>query len=96
MAVMVTMDAEASLEDYRKVNAVIEGEGDPPAGLILHAGAQTEAGKVKIVDIWESQDAAQAFYRGRLASAIAQVAGPDGGPPPSPPEFLEIEDLVKP
>jgi hypothetical protein len=95
MAFMVITDAEVSLEDYRKVNAVVEGEGAPPAGLILHAGAQ-DGGKVKIVDIWESQDAAEAFYQGRLASAIAQVAGPDGGPPPSPPLVLEIEDLIKP
>jgi hypothetical protein len=95
MAVMVTMDAEVSLEDYRKVNAIVEGEGAPPAGLIIHAGAQ-DGDKMKIVDFWESQDAAQAFYQGRLASAIAQVAGPDGGPPPSPPVVLEIEDLVKP
>jgi hypothetical protein len=95
MAVMATIEVETSLEDYRKVNAVLNPESNPPAGLILHAGAQTDAGKVRIVDIWESADAAQAFYQGRLASAVAEVMGASSGPPPSPPEIREIEDLFQ-
>lgn len=95
MAILVTMEGDGTLEDYQRVNATLDVENDPPAGLILHATVDLGGGRLKSVDVWDSADASRAFYEGRLGPAIAEVMGPDAGQP-SPPEIREIVDLIHP
>ncbi len=58
MAVRITLEFEATADQYDQVNAKI-GE-DPPDGLIVHS-AVDHGGTMKIVDIWESADKFGAF-----------------------------------
>jgi hypothetical protein len=89
MAVLITLEFEASLEDYDKVNEVL-GK-DAPDGLIAHSGIDL-GGKMKVVDIWESPDDFAKFGQERLGPAVAEVMG-DGGPEPGAPEIQEIHHL---
>ena len=46
-----------------------------PRGLILHVAGPTDEG-VRIIDVWESEQAWQRFQTERLAPAIAALGGP--------------------
>ena len=88
MAVLMSLEFEASVEDYDKVNEVL-GK-DVPDGLIAHVGIDL-GGKMKVVDIWESADDFAKFGQERLGPAVAEVMG--DGPTPGAPEIQEIHDL---
>jgi hypothetical protein len=97
MAVIVIQEFEATPEQYDQVNEKLDSENNLPDGLIVHAGAVVEGGKMKVVDIWESEDAWNAFLEGRLGPAVVEVMGPppEGAEPP-PFEVRETRDLVQP
>lgn len=91
MAVLMTFEFEASLDEYDKVNEKLGT--DRPAGLIAHAGVNLN-GKMKAVDIWESADDFMNFLDGPLGAAVTEVLGPpqEGAAPPQP-QIEEIHDL---
>ena len=63
MAVRITLDFEATADQYDQVNDKI-GQ-PPPDGLIAHS-AVDNGGTMKIVDIWESADQFGAFAQEKL------------------------------
>jgi hypothetical protein len=85
MAVRITLEFDATADQYDQVNAEIGDES--PDGLIVHS-AVDQGGTMKVVDIWESEEKFGAFGQERLGPAIAEVIG-DGGPTPN----REIEEL---
>ena len=89
MAVLVTQEFEATLEEYAQVNEKL-GDGTPE-GAILHAACDLGGGKMRSVDVWESTEAFQNFVQNELIPAIAEV-NPDA-PQAQEPEILEIHDL---
>jgi hypothetical protein len=95
MAVMAILEDDASPEDYREVSGRLDVETNPPAGLILHAVSALDGNRLRIVDIWESAEAARDFYQGRLRQALADVLGPDA-PEGFPSEMREISVLIQP
>ncbi|MEP6910840.1 MAG: hypothetical protein ABI896_10480 [Actinomycetota bacterium] len=64
-----------TLDQYDKVAA--ELQDDAPEGLILHT-AGAHASGIRIMDVWESEDAYMRFRDGRLRSAIEKVIGRRG------------------
>ena len=97
MAVMVTQEFPASVEQYDQVNEKLDAESNPPEGLILHSGADIGGGKMKIVDIWESEGDWQSFLDNRIGPAVVEVMGPPPeGVEPPPIEIHELHDLQKP
>ena len=62
-----------TLETVQAVTAEIAAAG-PPAGGISHA-VIVDGGQVQIFDIWESQEALEAFNRDRLVPAIQNMMG---------------------
>jgi hypothetical protein len=82
MAVIVIQEFEATTDQYDQVNEKLGGV--VPNGLIAHAGAQSGDGKIKVVDIWESEEKWESFLNGRLGAAIVEVIGPppEGAQPP--------------
>jgi hypothetical protein len=97
MAVLVIQEFPATIEQYDQVTEKIDAENNPPDGLILHSGADMGGGTMKVVDIWDSEDAWNSFLEGRLGPAVAEVMGtpPEGAGPP-PIEVRELRDLVQP
>jgi hypothetical protein len=76
---------------YRKVNDALgidpaTGEGDWPAGLLSHTGAEAPGGFV-VFEIWDSKESQGRFMDDRLGAALQQ-AGVSG--PPKRAEWLEI------
>jgi quinol monooxygenase YgiN len=59
-----------SRQAYDSMEQAVNVAGERPAGLIVHAAAETEDGSVLIVDVWESDAAMDAFERERLFPAF--------------------------
>lgn len=73
MAYAYVQDVASSWERYESVAAALV---DPlPDGLILHVAGPTDEG-VRIIDVWESEEAWQRFRSERLDPAIAALGGP--------------------
>jgi quinol monooxygenase YgiN len=62
-----------SREAYDVVDRVVDLSGDRPAGMLIHAAAEQTDGRVLIVDVWESDEAMDAFERGRLLPAFSAI-----------------------
>jgi hypothetical protein len=93
MAVIVIQEVAATEEQYRAVNDAIETQGNPPAGLILHTGGALENGDLRVVDIWESSEAFQAWASERLGPTIVQIMGADAPRPTV--EIRELYDVIE-
>ena len=57
-------------EMYDKVNEKVGLSGNEPEGLIAHTIGQDDAGKWRIVDVWESREAYDRFTEERLRPAL--------------------------
>ena len=83
MAYAYVQDVASSWEQYEGVGAALVDP--PPDGLILHVAGPTDEG-VRIIDVWENEEAWERFRRERLAPAIAAL----GGPSRPEPTFREL------
>ena len=90
MAVLVTLEFDASADQYDAVDKALDARGNPPDGFISHS-AQDLGGKMRIVDVWESPDAFGAFAESRMGPTVAEVLGDDAPEIPQP-EFTELHN----
>jgi hypothetical protein len=93
----MTLEFPGTTDQYDEVNRKLDVENNPPDGLIVHTCAQV-GDNLRIVDVWESQDAYESFSNGRLGEAVAEVMGPppedaQQGPAPA---FQELHEVIKP
>jgi hypothetical protein len=92
VAVLVVQQVAASEEQYRAVNDVLGTRTSSPPGLIIHTGGPVGDGELRVVDVWESQEAFESFAGKELGPAIAKVMG-DDAPTPSV-EITELYDVI--
>ncbi|MBV8489480.1 MAG: hypothetical protein JO199_03045 [Candidatus Eremiobacteraeota bacterium] len=64
------------LKEYDRVNAIMHAVAEPPHGLIFHWSAKTSSGDLRVVDVWESQEAFDRFMAEKLGPALAEVTLP--------------------
>jgi hypothetical protein len=60
------------------------------------AGSEVEGG-MRVIDVWESEEAFHSFREERLTPAVVEVIGEEAmaeGPPPV--TILEAHDVIKP
>jgi len=68
------------------------GVGDtPPAGGVFHAAAVGEDGKIRVFEVWDSREQAEAW--GEKVMAVRTEAGFGDGPPSI--EYLEVHNVVQ-
>jgi len=63
-----------NVEMYERVRAEVRMDADPPGGLIVHCAGAAGDGTWRVVEVWESTAAQQAFAQERLGPAL-QKAG---------------------
>lgn len=63
-----------SAEDYAELMANLGGAEKEAAGLVVHVAGPV-AGGFRIVNVWESKDAADRFDRDVIQPAVARVHG---------------------
>ncbi len=70
MAVTLFMRVpELSLDRYDAMMLSLGLDANPPAGMVLHFAAEA-TGAVNVVEIWQTQQAAEGFVEGRLKPAL--------------------------
>jgi hypothetical protein len=71
--------AGVTAEQYDRLYAAIDPDGNPPDGLIFHASGPVDGGW-RVLDFWESREHFDRFAQERLGASMA-AAGIEGGPP---------------
>src|SRR5262245_5932074 len=83
MAVFMELEMQVTPDQYDALDAALDPKGDPPDGLIAHT-ARFDGDTLKVLDIWESSEAFEAFAESRLGPGMAETLGDDAPPPPEP------------
>ena len=94
MAVAVILGfAGATLEDYDRVLGELgfadARRGEP--GLLFHWVAALPGGGIRVVDVWDDRDQAEAFVRDRLVGATQGM----GATEPPDIQVLEVHNLLR-
>ena len=84
-----------SMDTYDQVNAKMGVDDNPPAGMLVHSAGMSD-GKMVIVDVWESREAAQRFEEERLMPAIREVMGGDPPEGAGDVRWYEAHNLLRP
>ena len=84
-----TLPPEVTLDQVQAVTREVAA-GGPPVGGISHV-AIVDGGQVKIFDVWESEEAMNAFTSERLLPAIQKQMAAMGVDPNSPPAMPEVQ-----
>jgi hypothetical protein len=78
-------------DEYDQMRETL-GVGDtPPAGGVFHAAAIGEDGKIRVFEVWDSRERAEAW--GEKVMAVRTEAGFGDGPPSI--EYLEVHRVVQ-
>jgi hypothetical protein len=91
MPVVVITTFDATREQYDAVNAKLNAESDPPQGGLVHTGGQLSDGRMRVIDVWESESDWESFRENRLGPAVQEVGG-DLAPAPDI-EVYELHDF---
>jgi quinol monooxygenase YgiN len=99
MAVVLqqVMPEGVSLEMLDQVTDEMGADSNPPDGILFHVHFEQD-GRTRIIDVWESQEAYEAFRAERLMPAMQAVAQRQGmdAPPAQPEEsILSVHRLVR-
>jgi hypothetical protein len=93
-----TMPEGMTLELLDQVTREMGADTDPPAGLIVHTHFE-EDGRIRIVDVWDSQEKYDSFAESRLMPAMQKVAAAQGMDMSQAPQMqtsvLKVHGLVK-
>jgi hypothetical protein len=97
MAVLIEQRLDGVTQEmYDGVNARLNAQANPPAGLILHSSCATEGGW-RIVDVWETAQAYQQFAEERIGPAVTAYAQEAGIEPRTPETTItELYDVMRP
>lgn len=87
---MLVDNPQGSQEIYDKVRENL-GLQEHPAGGIFHAAGPSPTGGWRVVEIWESEEAARRFITERLQPAL-KAAGAQG--PPPEPQFWPVYNYM--
>ena len=97
MPVLMTMEMPVTRADLEALSDQLDVRGTPPAGLIAHVATQQD-GKLRVLDIWETQADFERFQNDRLNPLMDKFMAESGiqldGPPPEP-TFTDAFDLVR-
>ena len=87
MAIAVIQEFPIEGEDrtttnYDRVQEALDTRGNPPAGGLAHAaGFDEQAGVFRIFDVWESEEAWNAFLNDRLMPVVRPMMEQGAGQP---------------
>jgi len=91
MAIVRIVETQITPEEYDQMRERLGIGGTPPPGGAFHVAAIGEEGKVRIVEVWDSREQAEAW--GDKVTAAREEAG-FGGRPPSI-EYLDVHRVIQ-
>jgi hypothetical protein len=90
LAVIMEMEMQVTPDQYDAVDAALDPVGNPPDGMIAHS-ARFDGDTLKILDIWESEQAFENFVESRLGPTIGQTLG-DEAPQAPQPQYTQLHN----
>ncbi len=91
MAIAMLLDNPGGTQaQYDQVHAEVAPDNRPPAGLLYHVTGPTETGW-RLVEVWESQEAADRFFQERLGPALQRA-----NVPPRRPQVFPVHNIMQP
>lgn len=90
MAIGVIFQEPITQSQYEQVKAQVAPDNQPPQGMLYHAAGPSE-NSFCVIEVWESQETAQAFFDEKLATALqaANVNAPQ-------PTFFQVVNIMQP
>jgi hypothetical protein len=95
MAVLMIQEFDGTTDQYDEIDAKLDHQSNPIEGLIIHTAMDLGGGKMRVVDVWESQEALDTFTNDRLMPVMTEVLGPMDPDSGSPPEVREIHNVIQ-
>lgn len=89
MAIARFVKTEITMDDYDQMLTKLGIEGTPPPGGVFHLAAAGDDGKIKIVEIWDSREEAEAW--GEKVAAARQA----GGFAEPSVEYLDVHNVIE-
>jgi len=91
VAVARIIETKITTDEYDRMRERL-GIGDtPPAGGAYHVAAVDEAGNLRIIEVWDTREEAEAW--GEKVMAAREEAGVGEGPPSI--EYLDVHSIVQ-
>jgi len=78
-------------DEYDQMREKLGVGETPPAGGVFHAAAVGEDGKIRVFEVWDSREQAEAW--GDKVMAVRMEAGFGDGPPSI--EYLDVHNVVQ-
>ena len=92
MAIAMIFDGLGMTQaQYDQTHNEVSPGDEPPPGMLFHAAGQTENGW-RVIDVWESQEAADRFIQDKLGPAL-QRAGVTAQPQI---QVLQVHHIMRP
>jgi hypothetical protein len=91
------MPEGVSLDMLDEVTDEMGVDGNPPDGMLVHIHFEQD-GRVRVVDVWDSREAYEAFLDARLMPAMQAVLrrnGVEEAPPQPETSMAEIHRVVQ-
>jgi quinol monooxygenase YgiN len=93
MAILLVFEgAGITQAQYDQVGKEVTPNNKPPAGMLYHVAAPMAAGGFRVIEVWESQAAADKFFQEKLAQALPK-ANIDVN---LKPEVAQVHNIMKP
>lgn len=80
MILAIIHSPEITKDKYEALRPIVQWEKNHPEGILFHAAAFDEQGRMHVVDVWESPEQMEAFFTSRLLPGLQQL----GITPPQP------------
>lgn len=91
MAIARIIETKITPDEYKQMRERLGIDNAPPAGAAFHVAALGEDGQVRIVEVWDSREEADAW--GEKVMAARTEAGFGDGPPSI--EYLEVLNVTQ-
>ena len=91
MAIARIVQTEVTPAEYDQMVERLGVGSTPPPGGVFHVAALGDNGKVRIVEVWDTREQAEAW--GDKVAALREQAGFGAGPPTI--EYLEVHNVIQ-
>ncbi len=91
MAICRIIETGATPEQYERVSDKVGTRETPPDGGQLHIAAKGADGTIRIIEVWDSKEQAEAFGE-RVRAARQELGVGDGSMPPI--EYLDVHRVT--
>jgi hypothetical protein len=91
VAIARIVDTGISTDEYDQMRERLGMDETPPPGGVFHVATVNDSGKVRIVEVWDSREEAEAWTE--KVTAMRAELGIGGGPPAI--EYLKVHRVVQ-